>query len=86
MVEYEKTPWKNGVTALNDYNLNHIETGISNNANAINSISECMRFKGSVSRMADISDPSIGDVYQADAVIIVNASTSSRTKPGDLLV
>lgn len=86
MVEYEKTSWTNGVTALNDDNLNHIETGIENNANAINSISEGMRFKGYVSRMADISNPSIGDVYQADAVIIVNASTSSRTKPGDLIV
>lgn len=56
LVEYVKTVWENGKTALNAARMNNMEQGISNCASQINKLGD------SVSRCADKSALSNGRV------------------------
>ena len=53
---YTKTKWVNGTTKLNAYNLNHIEDGIEENSNAIDTNTEA------ISNLQESTNGSISEV------------------------
>lgn len=80
---YNKTSWTDGETALNATHLNNIETGIENNEQAIITLLGGMHFKGLFNRNTQLSNPNIGDVYQAEDSGVIG---SRSYKIGDLIV
>lgn len=78
--QYTRTTWQNGVTPLNQSNLNNIEIGISNNLESISELKNDMKFKGVIDTLPS-TDLEVGNVYQASVSGLYNLN-----KIGDLLV
>lgn len=53
LVEYVKTVWENGKTALNAARMNNMEQGISNCASQINKLGDSVSLKVPNSAMSD---------------------------------
>ena len=72
LVEYVKTVWENGKTALNAARMNNMENGISNCAAQINKLGD------SVSRVYAIE---VKDLDNPPAAFILNTSPSPKGFP-----
>ena len=59
--QYTRTTWQNGVTPLNQSNLNNIEIGISNNLESISELKNDMKFKGVIDTLPSV-DLEVGNV------------------------
>lgn len=72
LVEYVKTVWENGKTALNAARMNNMEQGISNCATQINNLGD------SVSTVCALN---VNDLDNPPAAIILNTSISPKGFP-----